>query len=159
MKTFLFVIGFLFLAFATTASGQTLGPPIAEFQVKSPGKIVKGSVMFRNDAKVPMYFSIDLNSVVFENRQVRYLPLASDATVKLSQTGGKLQPLEVHRVDYQISCQRPNCQIALAIGFFPGHVALGQIAVKTVLPHLVYIGETKRPRYDALNAAGLWQQK
>lgn len=146
----------LFLLFASAAHAQTIAPPTAEISTK-PGKISRGSFQIQNNALQPVAFTAEYYSVAFDPRGPHYQPVDASVTVELSQSSGRLGPKEIHRIDYKISCRVLPCAVAIKVGMVTGRTKDG-MQVRIILPHFVYLAQSKRPRQDILTAAGLIQK-
>ena len=148
---------FLFLLFASAAHAQTLAPPTAEISAK-PGKVSHGSFQIQNNALQPVAFTAEYYTVAFDPRGPRYQPIDAGVAVELSQSSGRLGPKEIHRIDYKISCRALPCAVAIKVGMVTGKTKDG-MQVRIILPHFVYLAQSKSPRRDILMAAGLIQKK
>lgn len=142
----------LMLLVATTCHAQVTQSPLKA----ECGKKCQGSYILRNEGVKPANFDITVSTMHLSsaaNGPV-FTPL-DNATVKLSQSGGRLGPKETRQIDYKIQCTALPCQVS----FINAVQAIGQkggVGIRVATMFTVYSCDKERGcRETAMKAAGL----
>lgn len=121
-------------------------------------KVCKGSFKIQNQSVTPMAFTIEPYTMHFAKNADRPTvgTLDPGVTVKLSETSGRLSPMETREIDFDIRCTTTPCVTALMTGFLTNkHVTEG-ITVRLILPHVAYQTDKGRnARKEVLAAYGM----
>ena len=148
MKSLLIAV----LMIAGTAQAQTLAPPISEFSAKQ-GKTVRGTFQVQNNGLAATTFELEVSDMTLDNTGRHLNPVPPTEHVIVTPSSGRLGPKEIRSFDYQITCDTPTCAVLFRVGMTIGHTK--ELLVKAWVEHAVYVSDSKHPRMDALQIAGL----
>jgi hypothetical protein len=144
----------LFVFIVPGLKAQTISPISTEISVK-PGKTARGSFQFQNNLLTTSAATVEIFNFSIENGKPKTRPLDPTTHVELGQSPSvKLGAKEIYQWDYKIRCDTPSCNVVFKVSEFTGKTPEG-LAVKIILPTVVYVGNSKHPRKDALDAAGV----
>lgn len=103
-------------------------------------KVCKGSYRIMNQGVTPMAFTIEPHSMHFAQNAIKPTidTLDPGVSVKISETSGRLSPMETREIDFEIHCTTTPCVTALLTGFMTGRHVTEGITVRLILPTVVY---------------------
>jgi hypothetical protein len=135
----LFWLSVLAVLFGSVAGAQTISPLTTSYKVK-PGKNVSGSFVVTNNALTPSNVVVETASFRWVNDKQILEAVGTNVRVKLSETSFRLGAKTSHTVNYQVSCDKLPCAVALFSAFISGHVENG-VNIAIHLPTSVYMCE------------------
>jgi hypothetical protein len=128
--------------FAAGAAGQTLSPPIAEYQGKA-----NGVLELRNEGEVPLAVILEAHSFSSdENGDVKYRPLDPGITVEMGANSFTIPAHQVHNVFYKASCTRLPAWFAILNIMTRTTPVTKGLRINIILPHFVEIYQKSKLR-------------
>lgn len=125
----------LVFAFAISAAGQTVSPPVAEYRVKA-----SGMVEFRNDGDYPLAAILEVKGfTIDEAGTLLYTTLDPKIDVEFGASSFIIPPHQSHFVFYKSRSNMQSYWFAFVTTLTRANADKRQMRLNFVLPHVVYV--------------------
>jgi hypothetical protein len=139
----------LVFAFAISAMGQTVSPPVAEYRGKA-----SGMVEFRNDGDSPLATILEMKGfTVDENGTLLYTALDPKIDVEFGASSFIIPPHQSHFVFYKSRSDMQSYWFAFVATLTRANADKRQMRLNFVLPHVVYVYQKPKLKRADVNVS------